>query len=107
MAKRVTVRGSFRPGFYAAVGRVAVAFGRVEYEIKLSVKSLREALPRGWPTRRASQREHAPSRLFCLTPPSVWRSKSVDGAGFRRRSPIKSATPKHEQSESLAGSPRD
>jgi hypothetical protein len=36
----VTVSDDFPPGFYDALGRLVVAFGRVEYEIKLAVKSL-------------------------------------------------------------------
>jgi len=38
--KVVTVTDDFPPGFYEALGRVAVSFGRVEYQIKLAVKSL-------------------------------------------------------------------
>jgi hypothetical protein len=38
--KVITVRDDFPPGFYEALGSFAVAFGRVEYEIKLAVKSL-------------------------------------------------------------------
>src|SRR5947209_2524485 len=38
--KLITITDDFPPGFYEALGRLAVAFGRVEYEIKLAVKSL-------------------------------------------------------------------
>lgn len=38
--KLVTVKTDFPPGFFAALGYLAVAFGRVEYEIKLSLKTL-------------------------------------------------------------------
>jgi len=38
--KLVTVRNDFPPSFFAAIGQLAVAFGRVEYEIKLALKTL-------------------------------------------------------------------
>jgi hypothetical protein len=38
--KLIEVRDDFPAGFHDALGRFAVAFGRVEYEIKLAVKSL-------------------------------------------------------------------
>ena len=37
--RRFPIRDNFPSGFYEALGRFAVAFGRVEYEIKLAVKS--------------------------------------------------------------------
>jgi hypothetical protein len=38
--KLVPVNNDFPSGFYEAIGSLAVVFGRVEYEIKLAVKSL-------------------------------------------------------------------
>jgi hypothetical protein len=40
MVKVHKVTEDFRPGFYAALGRMVVAAGRVEYELKLVLKSL-------------------------------------------------------------------
>src|SRR5438445_73395 len=36
----VEVKDDFPAGFYESLGRLVVAFGRVEYEIKLAVKTL-------------------------------------------------------------------
>jgi hypothetical protein len=38
--KDVPIRSNFPPHFCEALGRFAIAFGRVEYEIKLAVKTL-------------------------------------------------------------------
>jgi hypothetical protein len=40
MAAVIPIRDNFRKGFYAALGKVVVAQGRVEYELKLALKSL-------------------------------------------------------------------
>ena len=38
--KTVQVNNDFPPGFFEAIGQLAVAFGRLEYEMKLAVKTL-------------------------------------------------------------------
>jgi hypothetical protein len=38
--KVVPINNDFPPGFYEAIGSIAVGFGRVEYAIKLAVKTL-------------------------------------------------------------------
>jgi hypothetical protein len=38
--KTVPIKDDFSPHFYEAIGKLAVAFGRVEYEIKLALKTL-------------------------------------------------------------------
>jgi hypothetical protein len=40
MVQLVKISDTFRAGFYAALGKVVVASGRVEYELKLCLKSL-------------------------------------------------------------------
>jgi hypothetical protein len=40
MATTFRIRDDFQPGFYAALGKVVVAWGCVEYELKLVVKDL-------------------------------------------------------------------
>lgn len=43
MAKTLVVRDDFEPLFFDEVGRLVVAAGRIEYELKLCIKDLRGA----------------------------------------------------------------